>query len=77
MEDVFTIAELDTIIAEHKAAISAVLTSGRQYSLNTGHGQQSVSRSDLPTLRKSLATYADLRARKGGRSDFISLEVER
>lgn len=46
-----TVAEIQAQIVAVDASISAVLT-GQQYSIDTGHGRQSVTRASLSELRR-------------------------
>ncbi len=46
------LAELQAELAIIQTAIRTVITTGQQYSMNTGQGSQSVTRASLPELRK-------------------------
>ena len=70
-----TVAEIEAQIVKVDAAIDAALT-GQEYSLDTGHGRQSVKRVPLAELRKM---RADLERRLSRASDphVYSAEVTR
>jgi hypothetical protein len=71
----YTETELDELITAHKAAILVVVRGGRSYNLNTGQGQQAVTRESLKELQASLEYLQNEKEELNGRSDFTSWEV--
>ena len=57
---VYTEAELKTKILEVDTAIETILLNGQSYTLNTGHGSQTVTRANLTELRKMRDYWAEL-----------------
>lgn len=72
----FTLTEIEEMIVAHKAAILAVLK-GQSYNMNTGQGQQSVTRADLDKLYRSLGEWESRRldALAGDNGNIVSLQT--
>lgn len=72
-----TLTEIDEMITAVKGAITAVLTGGRSYQLNTGHGVMQVTRENLSELRALLAELENDRREFTGaaENDVFSWQV--
>jgi hypothetical protein len=75
-EDEITAAEIQTRIDAVDDAISAVLL-GQSYSLDTGHGRQTVTRASLGQLRQYRTELEYRLSRENGGGYVTSAEVRR
>lgn len=75
---VYTEAELRAKILEIDEAITTVALNGQSYTLNTGHGSQTVTRANITELRKLRDWYSDeYRYNFGNDPGIISITTNR